>query len=358
VEDPEGSKKLGEIQGGELPNSVHQERYDTDGKRRGCEPKKTAGGKEETGDRTRRNSQLDYTKRKSGQPPEKTVSRGQGVSNELTCMYTNVDTFINKKHEYETRVHTLNPDIIGVTEINPKNASWSITQQDLSIEGYNLYVNFTGRGSALYIKSNLGSTELIVKNCGEATVWCTVRLKKNDMLTIGVVYRSPNSTQQQNEQLEKMVEEITSNNSSHLLIMGDFNYPEIDWETQSTNKPDDHAASRFLTCVQEGFLFQHVNEPTHFRALQKANILDLVMTNEEGMVGDIVQTEPIGKSHHTVLNWKVKCYTEQLKSKVIKYCYDKGNFDEIRRNLAAVDWKTKLNNQSVEQMWAHILVKN
>ena len=109
------------------------------------------------------------------------------MSNELSCMYTNIDTFTNKKYEYEARVNTLKPDIIGVTEINPKNAYWPITQQDLSIEGYNLYVNLGGRGSALYIKSTLGSTELSVKNSGEATVWCTVRLKKNDTLTIGVV---------------------------------------------------------------------------------------------------------------------------------------------------------------------------
>ena len=121
--------------------------------------------------------------------------------------------------------------------------------------------------------------------------------------------------------------------------------------------PEDHAADQFLICIQEGFLFQHVREPTHFRALQKANILDLVMTNEEGMVGDIMLSKPIGKSHHTVLNWKMKCYTEKLESKVTKYCYDKGNFDEIRRNLAAVDLKAKLENQSVEQMWEHISEK-
>jgi len=70
---------------------------------------KTAGRKEETGDRERRNSQLDYTKRKSDQPPETIVSRDQGIRNELICMYTNADSFVNKKHEYETRVTTLNP---------------------------------------------------------------------------------------------------------------------------------------------------------------------------------------------------------------------------------------------------------
>jgi len=84
--------------------------------------------------------------------------------------------------------------------------------------------------------------------------------------------------------MKKMFEEITSNNFSHLLIMGEFNYPEIDWGAQSTSMPADHVASRFLTCIQEGFLFHHVKEPTHFRALQKVNILDLVMTNEEGII--------------------------------------------------------------------------
>ena len=56
-------------------------------------------------------------------------------------MYTNVASFTNTKHEFETRVNTLKPDIILVTEIHPKNASWSIATWDLFIEGYNLYVD-------------------------------------------------------------------------------------------------------------------------------------------------------------------------------------------------------------------------
>jgi hypothetical protein len=68
---------------------------------------------------------------------------------------------------------------------------------------------------------------------------------------------------------------------------------------------EDHAASHFLTCIQEGFLFQHVREPTHFRALQNANILNLVMINEEGIVGDIMLSEPIGKSHGSELEDKM-----------------------------------------------------
>jgi len=47
---------------------------------------------------------------------ETKVSGDQGIRNELICMYTNADSFINNKHGYETIVNTLNPDIIGITE--------------------------------------------------------------------------------------------------------------------------------------------------------------------------------------------------------------------------------------------------
>jgi hypothetical protein len=43
VEDFEGSKKLGEVRGGELQNSIHQERYNAGGELTGRNPvEKTA----------------------------------------------------------------------------------------------------------------------------------------------------------------------------------------------------------------------------------------------------------------------------------------------------------------------------
>ena len=48
---------------------------------------------------------------------------------------------------------------------------------------------------------------------------------------IGVVYRSPNSTKTNNEKLYKCIQELSNRN---LVIIGDFNYPNIDWNNLHT----------------------------------------------------------------------------------------------------------------------------
>ena len=105
---------------------------------------------------------------------------------------------------------------------------------------------------------------------------------------------------------------------SHVLIMGDFNYPEINWNMGISTASADHPSQVFITRYRDWFLHQHVTEPTHFRGLQQANILDLIMTNESSMIDKIQYSEPLGKSHHMVLNWTFKCYPAISGSRVKK----------------------------------------
>ena len=61
--------------------------------------------------------------------------------------------------------------------------------------------------------------------------------------------------------------------SEQVIIMGDFNHPSIDWGNLCA---DTAADSVFPDLVEDCFLIQHVNEPTH----KAGNILDLVLTTE------------------------------------------------------------------------------
>ena len=45
--------------------------------------------------------------------------------------------------------------------------------------------------------------------------------------------------------------------------------------------------SKFCDCLRDEGLFQHVTLPTRARISTRSNILDLVMTNERGMVDSI-----------------------------------------------------------------------
>jgi len=50
-------------------------------------------------------------------------------------MYTNIDSFNNKRVELEAIIALNNPDVIGLTEVNPKNSTWSLQQQQSRWKG-------------------------------------------------------------------------------------------------------------------------------------------------------------------------------------------------------------------------------
>jgi len=57
--------------------------------------------------------------------------------------------------------------------------------------------------------------------------WCNVELNGQRLL-VGLCYRSPTSTPVNDENLLTVMEKaVLQTKAQHILIMGDFNYPEI-----------------------------------------------------------------------------------------------------------------------------------
>jgi len=269
----------------------------------------------------------------------------------LKCLYTNLDTFHNKKNELMSRISDSDPDIIGLTEIKPKTASWELSDIDLMITGYTLYTDLAGRGAALYVKDSLLSKVLKSAVPFESSVWCSIPLINNDTLLVGVIYRSPSLNDEQCLQLNSVLQQMITKSYSHVMIMGDFNYPDINWESQSVSVSVNNPASVFLNCCKDLFLCQHVSQPTHFRSQQHANILDLVMTNEPSMIDCVHYTEPVGNSHHLVLGWTFTAYGCYQEETVKRYFYSKGDYVSLRETLMGVDWNNTLRDKSAEEMW-------
>jgi len=67
----------------------------------------------------------------------------------------------------------------------------------------------------------------------------------------GVFYRPPNSDKDVEENVAK---QILDRCGSHMVVViGDFNFPNIDWNLYNSNSLD---GAVFVQCVQEGFLTQ------------------------------------------------------------------------------------------------------
>jgi hypothetical protein len=62
----------------------------------------------------------------------------------------------------------------------------------------------------------------------EENLFVQIKLNNNDKLLIGIIYRSPSKRSiEHNSKLRELLVETSNKGFTHILIMGDFNYPDI-----------------------------------------------------------------------------------------------------------------------------------
>ena len=205
------------------------------------------------------------------------------------------------------------------------------------------YLNKLGRGVCqrrLKIYKRVVDTRELQEeaDCNEA-IWCKL-VTGHTTVTIGVVYRCPNITKQTNDKIHNAISEVSK---GYCIIMGDFNHGNIKWDTlQSTGVED----QTFLCLVQDNFLTQHVLEPT-----RAARILYIVLPSQKEFVDNVVIQEPLGSSDHNQLHFNIKLKSDKTKVKQCRRDFRKGNYKEIRKSLAHIDWNDKMKNKTATECW-------
>lgn len=279
--------------------------------------------------------------------------------NHFSCMYTNADTLTNKMEELRLRVSSEKerPEFIMINEVKPKNQRYLVTQAELKINGYEMFSNIAnndGRGLIIYIRSNIMAREVRFKANFQESLWVEVHLKDGDLLLIGCIYRSPSSVLENNSQLINLIKEVARYKPTHILITGDFNYPRIDWENWTSEGEEHSEEFRFVEALRDSYMYQHVTGPTRARGSDRPKLLDLVFTNEEGMVEDLRVTAPLGKSDHSVLEFKYNAYTDKKATLRKIFLYDKGDYNDMRMEVTQ-DWRNQiLEIGGIDEKWCHI----
>ena len=259
-----------------------------------------------------------------------------------------------------------NPDLIIITEVIPKAQINPIPTSRLTIDGFNFYINFDygvsnlgksgKRGIIIYVSNSLASSQTSVPNCTfKEQLWIRFDLSRRHALLVGCIYRSPSASLISSTKLLcELFHEVCALKPSHLLIVGDFNYNQINWDTFTVNdvSPDSQCFDDFLLTISECALYQHIIEPTHFRPNQTPSILDLVFTNEEGMVTNLVYLPPLGNSDHVCLRFDFNVNISS--NKYTRPCYklNSGIYDYMRSLLDGIDWYV-MNDMTPEEAWQY-----
>ena len=132
------------------------------------------------------------------------------------------------------------------------------------------------------------------------------------------------------------------------------NYKNINWQSWSTISDNTQSKeNKFIECLRDNFLFQHVNNPTRGRGSDTPHLLDLVITNIERMVTDIEHMSPLGKSDHSILSLKLSCYSKINTYNKTKIYYDKADYDTIKNELNDAEWINNIQNnqEDINKQW-------
>jgi len=235
----------------------------------------------------------------------------------------------------------LSPDVSN-NEIIPSDFSYNIYRNDQA-DGYS--------GIMLAISNQLPSLEMPSLITGCEIVWAQINLPGCNKLFLGVYYRPYMHDQLSIDELNLSLCQLQNYaNNPTIWLAGDFNAPNIDWETMNLKDNCVHASTHnsLLATTCDHGLTQLITEPTRL-----GNTLDLFFTDHPSQITDI-NVLP-GMSDYDIVmitaNIKLK-FAVQLPRKVL--LYHKANWNAIRQSLLtlATDFpKLSSKNSDVEHLW-------
>ena len=164
-------------------------------------------------------------------------------------------------------------------------------------------------------------------------------------VVVGVCYRIQSADK---EEVDSLFRYIRHYSKGRLIIMGDFNYGDIDWSLMDCGV----GGREFFDLIGDCFLTQHVKLPT-----RGENILDLILSSEPCMVDEVLVSNPVSTSDHNLISWKLILCTKIEENRNKVFNYDRGDYCQIINTLSEINWDSEFGCLNVTQMWDLFLDK-
>ena len=237
------------------------------------------------------------------------------------------------------------PDICIISE------TWCSENIDnclLNIAGYYIGIridrhdtqNGIGGGILIYVKNELFI--LPVDNDSDFNQFCHFKVLSNstDCIDIIAIYRSPNSSSENNDKLCDLIDNLGSGN---FFICGDLNFRNICWTTNTA----DAKGRRFLESTENKFFEQLIDFPTH----RQGGILDILLTNVPDTVLNIEDIGPLSNSDHSAISVDIMFNAKYNDSSEKVLNWNKANISELQNTLRSVNWVNVFEDKDTSEMW-------
>lgn len=281
----------------------------------------------------------------------------KNINRPLKIISLNFQSLKNKKPEIDMLIDSTNPDIIIGTEtwLDPAVSSYEF----FSANHFTVYrkdrpPNKKGQshgGVLIAVRNEFQSTEIKELQTDCEIVWVELTIQNSRKLLISSFYRPQPNDDTSLEQLNMSLSRTNPNSKSIILVSGDFNLGNIDWETSSVipGRPNTAHHQELLDIIADHSLTQIVDKPT-----RNDKTLDLILTNYPTIVDNLETIPPIGEADHDILCLESTTSLRRCKStprEILKY--GKANWDNIKQDLEET-YQSILNSQNtkdINELW-------
>ena len=168
-------------------------------------------------------------------------------------------------------------------------------------------------------------------------------------ITVCAVYILPNANSNYHLLLTSYLRSLVSV-SKFIIILGDFNMIDINWNTLVGFSP---TSSTFCDLTYNCNLYQLINSPTH----KQGNILDLLFTNVPERITNIaIYNSCILHSDHSTISFSVASTSHVTHARAsIHICnYNKDDLSRICSFLLDYNFKPCFLSDNVDFVWLYI----
>jgi len=123
--------------------------------------------------------------------------------------------------------------------------------------------------------------------------------------------------------------------------VGNFSHPDICWRDSAAGHKQ---SGRFLGCADDNFLFEVIEEPA-----RRGAMLDLVLTNKEGLVGKVKAKGSLDCSDHEIVEFKILRAVSRVHNKLTALDFRRADSGLFRDLLGRVPWDKALEGRGAKK---------
>jgi len=200
----------------------------------------------------------------------------------------------------------------------------------------------------LYVRSVLQPVEFEPRSNFPEQVGCRILDSKGGEFYLGVCYRTPTDSifgSGNHTALQELVTELAASRK-HFMLVGDLNYSFKKWPLDADTDAPSEEVRQFIECLDDNFLTQHVTVPT-----RNNSILDLIITDEQHMIHDILDLRALDNSDHNTLQWRTHVHTKTTERTHQVFDNARADVADLKLEIQAFDWQHCFRDSSVEDNW-------